>query len=88
MGWGIIRDCWGRGYAPEGAAAAMDWAFDHLGWDEVIHTIEADNANSQSVARRLGSAVLRQARLPLPMDVDVDVWGQSRADWRARSGRF
>ena len=83
VGWGIIRDCWGRGYAPEGAAAAMDFAFDQLGWDEVIHTIEPANANSQAVARRLGSSILRQARLPAPMDVDVDVWGQSRAAWRA-----
>jgi len=84
VGWGIIRDCWGRGYATEGAVAAMDFAFDQLGWDEVIHTIEPANANSQAVAQRLGSAVLRQARLPAPMDVDVDVWGQSRAAWRAR----
>ena len=32
-GWTIVRDCWGRGYATEGAAAATDWAFDHLGLD-------------------------------------------------------
>src|SRR5215468_9895460 len=32
VGWAIVRDCWGRGYAPEGAAAATDWAFDHLAW--------------------------------------------------------
>ncbi|MDP1872666.1 GNAT family N-acetyltransferase [Phenylobacterium sp.] len=84
VGWGVIRDCWGRGYATEGATAAMDFAFDHLGWDEVVHTIEPVNVNSQAVARRLGSQVLRQARLPLPMDVQVDVWGQSREAWRAR----
>lgn len=88
VGWGIIRDCWGRGYATEGAAAAMDFAFDQLGWDEVIHTIEPINANSQAVARRLGSSILRQARLPAPMDVQVDVWGQGRDAWRARRGKL
>ena len=87
VGWGIIRDCWGRGYATEGAAAAMDFAFDQLGWDEVVHTIEPINANSQAVARRLGSSILRQARLPAPMDVQVDVWGQTRDAWRARRGK-
>lgn len=87
VGWGIIRDCWGRGYATEGAAAAMDFAFDHLGWDEVVHTIEPINANSQGVARRLGSSILRQARLPAPMDVQVDVWGQTRDAWIARRGK-
>ena len=87
VGWGIIRDCWGQGYATEGAAAAMDFAFDQLGWDEVVHTIEPINANSQAVARRLGSSILRQARLPAPMDVQVDVWGQTRDAWIARRGK-
>src|ERR1700722_12271992 len=32
VGWAIVRDAWGRGYATEGATAAMDWAVDHLGW--------------------------------------------------------
>lgn len=85
VGWGIIREAWGRGYAPEAAAATIDWAFDTLGWDEVIHCIASENAASQAVARKLGSRVLRQARLPAPYDdPPVDIWGQSRAEWRAR----
>jgi RimJ/RimL family protein N-acetyltransferase len=85
VGWGVIRDCWGRGYATEGAAAAIDWAFDQLGWTEVIHCIDPDNAASQSVARRLGSAVLSRGRLPAPYDdMEIDIWGQSREAWRAR----
>jgi RimJ/RimL family protein N-acetyltransferase len=62
VGWGVIRDVWGKGYAPEGATAAIDWCFDHLGWTEVIHCIESDNPRSQPAAalredrgRRLGS---------------------------------
>ncbi|HVN00790.1 MAG TPA: GNAT family N-acetyltransferase [Caulobacteraceae bacterium] len=85
VGWGVIRDCWGRGYATEGAAAAIDWAFDQLGWTEVIHCIDPMNAASQRVARRLGSQILRRGRLPPPFDeVEIDVWGQSREVWRAR----
>jgi RimJ/RimL family protein N-acetyltransferase len=87
VGWGIVRDCWGRGYATEGAAAAIDWAFDALGWTEVIHCIDAANFNSQAVAKRLGSRVLRQAMLPPPLSVPIEVWGQSREEWRARRGR-
>ena len=83
--WGVIRDVWGRGYASEGAAAAIDFAFDVLGWDEVIHCIDPRNAASQSVARKMGSQVLRQARLPAPFDdPPVDVWGQTREQWRVR----
>ena len=44
VGWGIAREHWGKGYASEGAAAAMDYAFDVLGWTEVIHCIDEQNA--------------------------------------------
>jgi RimJ/RimL family protein N-acetyltransferase len=83
VAWGLAREAWGKGYAQEGAAAAIDWAFAELGWDEVIHTIDAENAASQKVAQRLGSRVLRHAVLPPPMNLPVDVWGQSRAEWLA-----
>lgn len=83
VGWSIVPDRWGRGYAPEAARAAIDWAFDVLGWDQVIHTIAPDNHNSQAVARKLGARVLRHARLPPPHEVDVEVWGQPREAWKA-----
>ena len=85
VGWGLLRDAWGRGYATEGAAAAIDWAFDVLGWTEVIHTIDPDNVASQAVACRLGSACRGPGRLPEPyQDLAVEVWGQRREDWRRR----
>jgi len=86
VGWGIARDHWGKGYATEGATAAIDWAFDQFGWNEVIHTIDPANVNSQAVARRLGSTILRTAEMPPPFAGQVlDVWGQSREAWRARA---
>lgn len=84
VGWSIVADRWGRGYAAEAARAAIDWAFDTLGWEQVIHTIAPDNSNSQAVARKLGSQVLHATRLPPPHEVDVEVWGQSRQAWQAR----
>jgi RimJ/RimL family protein N-acetyltransferase len=85
VGWSLVRDCWGRGYATEGATAAMDYAFNVLGWPEVIHAIAPENSNSAAVAARLGSVKLRQAELPPPVaGVLVDIWGQSREQWRAR----
>ena len=86
VGWAIARDCWGRGYAPEGAEAATDWAFDHLGWTNVIHSIAPDNVASQAVARKLGSRHLGPGQLPAPVqDARVDLWGQSRDEWHART---
>ena len=85
VGWGITRACWGRGYAPEAAAVAIDWAFEHLGWTRVIHCIDPANTGSQAVARKLGSRNLEPGRLPPPFeDSPIDVWGQSREEWRTR----
>jgi len=70
--------------AADGAAAAIGFAVDGLGWDEVIHCIEEGNTASERVAEKPGSVRLRTARLPAPQEVEVVVWGQSAADWRTR----
>ena len=84
VAWGLTRSAWGQGYASEAARASIDFAFDRLGWAEVIHTIDPGNGPSQAVARRVGSRYLRPGRLPAPIDIDLDVWGQTRAEWLAR----
>jgi RimJ/RimL family protein N-acetyltransferase len=81
VGWAIAPAAWGKGYAVEAAAAAIDWAFDHLDWTQVIHCIDAPNTPSIAVATRLGSSWLRADR-----EADgkaVEVYGQSRDQWRA-----
>jgi RimJ/RimL family protein N-acetyltransferase len=88
IGWAIARDRWGRGYATEGAAAAATWAFDTLGWTHMIHSIAPANAASQRVAEKLGSRNLGPGQLPAPFASDVvDLWGQSREEWRAAASK-
>lgn len=85
VGWGLTRSAWGKGYAQEGAAAAIDWAFDQLGWSEVIHSIHPDNHASQVLARRFGSTLRGPGRLPAPFeDEPIEIWGQTREQWRQR----
>jgi len=36
VGWRLAFDAWGHGYATEGAKASLDFAFEKLGWDEVV----------------------------------------------------
>lgn len=84
VGWGLVREAWGKGFAVEAATAAIDWSFRQLGWSEVIHTISPDNDGSRAVARRLGSRYLRMGRLPAPIEMDVEVWGQSREQWQSK----
>ena len=81
VGWGLERSAWGKGYATESAEAAIDWAFDALGWDDVIHCIDPGQRPSARVAERLGSARRGSAYLPAPFDNEpVDIWGQSRGN--------
>lgn len=89
VGYAFHPDAWGKGYAIEAAAAAVDWAFDNLGWHEVIHCIAPDNTPSQKVAQRLGSTNRGPGRLPPPLDDHlIDVWGQTRAEWSENRKRF
>jgi RimJ/RimL family protein N-acetyltransferase len=85
VGWAFCRSAWGKGYATEASTASIDWAFDRLGWTEVIHSIAPDNVASQRLAERLGSRNRGRGQLPPPFqDVVIDIWGQSREEWLAR----
>jgi len=86
VGWGLHPDAQGRGYGVEAATAAIDYAFDVLGWTEVIHCIDPDNVPSQRLAERIGSRNLGPTRLPPPFaTLTIDRWGQSLDAWRART---
>lgn len=85
VGWGLHPDAQGKGYGVEAATATLDYAFDVLGWEDVIHCIDPDNTPSQRLAERLGSRNLGPTRMPPPFEnMPVDAWGQSRAEWKAR----
>lgn len=86
VGWTLVRDAAGRGYAQEAAVATIDRAFDRLDWADVIHIIDPDNASSIRLAKRLGSRHVRTGcKLPEPYhELRVEVWGQTRHEWPAR----
>ncbi len=54
LGWVLGRSSWGRGYATEGASAALRFAFDELQSEKVISLIQPGNEPSIKVALRLG----------------------------------
>ena len=65
----------------------MDWAFDTLGWTEVIHSIDVANVASQNVAKRLGARNRGRGVFQAPHDrFELDIWGQTREEWRAHRG--
>ncbi len=56
VGWRLARAWWGRGYASEGAVAAVRFAFDELALDEVVSFTIPANVRSQRVMQRIGLA--------------------------------
>lgn len=85
VGWGLLPEFTGRGFAYEAAVASIDYAVEVLGWDEVLHTISPDNAPSIALARKLGATNHGPTQLPPPHGANpVDAWRQTADDWRAR----
>lgn len=64
IGWTIFPQHQGKGYAVEGAAAAMAWAHNHLGRDYAIHLIDPANVASERVAQKLGAEVTGTWAIP------------------------
>ncbi|NLA35574.1 MAG: GNAT family N-acetyltransferase, partial [Actinobacteria bacterium] len=64
VGWRLDPTCWGRGYATEGAVAALDEAFATLRLDEVWSMPQVDNVASIAVAERLGMIWDHDTELP------------------------
>jgi RimJ/RimL family protein N-acetyltransferase len=54
IGWRLPLDAWGRGYATEGAAAVMRYAFERLDLREVVALTASINRRSRAVMERLG----------------------------------
>lgn len=56
LGYRLRRDCWGRGYASEGAAALLDHAFRVVCLQRVWGETRVANHGSRRVMERLGMA--------------------------------
>jgi ribosomal-protein-alanine N-acetyltransferase len=54
IGYHVRRDLWGRGLAPEAAAACRDYGFERLGAKQLISLIRPENLPSRRVAEKVG----------------------------------
>jgi RimJ/RimL family protein N-acetyltransferase len=54
VGWRLAADQWGRGYATEGARAALTYGFETVGLDEIVSFTSGLNVRSWRVMERLG----------------------------------
>lgn len=54
VGWRIDNTYWGRGYAPEGAQAALNYGFERLGLEEIVSFTTVQNLRSRRVMEKIG----------------------------------
>ena len=81
VGYLLGKEFWGRGYATEGARAALDWGFEHRDFEELISLIDPENVASVGVAAKLGETLRRETEL---RGHRVLVYGISRSEWESR----
>ncbi len=86
VGWRFSPTFWGKGYAAEGARAALREAFITLQLDEVTSLPQVDNTASVRVCERLGMRFDRD--IPLPANerrgsVVASLFVMSKDEWLA-----
>lgn len=54
IGWRLHPDYWGKGLAPEGARACLDFGFNELGLEAIYADAPVINLPSQAVMRKIG----------------------------------
>ena len=90
IGWRLAREHWGSGYATEGARAALSFAFDELGLEEIVSFTTVANERSRKVMERLGMTHDPNDDFDHPLLVHDDplrphvLYRFSRADWENR----
>jgi RimJ/RimL family protein N-acetyltransferase len=64
IGWFIERELWGQGHASEGAAAALQFAFQDVSIERVIGIYNAKNAASGRVMEKIGMTFWQEVPHP------------------------
>lgn len=54
VGWRLAVEHWGKGYATEGARAAIDYGFEVIGLEEILSWTVPANMRSRRVMEKLG----------------------------------
>jgi RimJ/RimL family protein N-acetyltransferase len=80
IGWTLHPDHWGKGYATEAGAAAIEYAFAHHDVDALFSVILPENTASEAVARRLGFTLTETRVLAHFPALAHGIWRLRRGD--------
>ncbi len=80
VGWRLAHDAWGKGYATEGARAAVDVGFGALGLDHIVSITVEENRRSWHVMEKLGFTLERRT-VHAERGIDLLVYATTPARW-------
>ncbi len=54
VGYALVREFWGKGFASEAAGAFLEYGFNELNLEKIVAVANPENLSSQNVMKRLG----------------------------------
>ena len=85
IGWAVVVEQRGQGYATEAARAVMDYGFNTLGLHRIHADTNTDNPPSWKIMERLGmrrEALLRESAFEVGKWIDKYIYGILVDEWR------
>lgn len=67
IGWRIASQHWNKGYATEGARAALDFGFSKLKLQEIVSFTPRENLKSRRIMEKIGMKIDEQAEFNHPL---------------------
>jgi Acetyltransferases, including N-acetylases of ribosomal proteins len=80
VGYSLLPQHWGKGYASEAAQKCRDYAFENNLTEDLISIIHIDNEASKKVARTNGMQVFTTT---MYKDFPVDIFRITKDEWKA-----
>lgn len=78
VGYFLVPDAWGRGYASEICDRMLRFGFEVLDLDEIVASVNEDNLASQAVLQKNG---MRYSERAMCWGQETPLYRLSRADW-------
>lgn len=85
IGYMVLRDQWGKGYAREGVSRLIDLIFAMANYRRVMADTDPDNAPSNGLLKALGFTLEGRLRGEWETHIGVRdsyIWGLMRDEWR------
>lgn len=74
IGYSLLPEFWGRGYASEAALKCKNYAFEHNFSDVLMSMVHVDNISSENVALRNGMEFEKKIKNFNIFSIDKEIW--------------